>query len=542
MESLLHSLMAVTCAIVLLVSLPQFKKTWDKRDPQDRSFARLVIWVILFCLNDGIWAVIAANHPHHETLLFASTTIFFAAAAITAYLWLDYTLCYLGKRIHHPKAYRIPALLLVVAQFALLLINIKYQFLFSVNESGYYRKTITAQYLFYMQYATYIFIGIVCLIKMKTGIKKKDRRKFTAVFLCVLAPIICGILQLFFPFAPFFSIGYMLGCCVIFTHVVIHMTRQTIYRQDSAIMAALSADFDLICYIDTQRKDVRFQTMNPRFKQIFDEDINSGLPSTQKLDKFLRTVIVPEDLPEFLKHGSCENSISELAKEPTFVTRVRVKIDNVTEFYELKIVHDSESNLTGCVIGMHNISHEERIKEETEKLKHDLMRTTLIASRDPLTGVNNRAAFNQKSDELLRDIEQGKSVEFAIIECDLNNLKIVNDQLGHEAGDLFIKTNCRAFCETFKHSPVYRIGGDEFVIVVQGSDYEERDALLDKLRSLREPNEPLRADRISFAAGIAEFDPQVDKTPADVLKRADAFMYIHKRHIKKREHAQESWE
>ena len=541
MEDLFHSFVAVACAMVLLISLPQFRKMWDKQDMRDRAFVRLILWVILFCFNDALWWLLAARFPDQTTLLFGCSTVYHGAAAITAYLWLSYTLYYLGKRIKYASVLRIVAMVLVAIQFGLLLLNIPYDFLFSVNNAVLYHETRAMQVLFFSQYATYIIIALLCLFKMKGG-TPKDRRKFLAMFLCVLAPICCGFLQMISPLSPYYVVGYMLGCCVIFTHVVLHMTKVSTYQQDNAIMAALSADFDMICYIDIQRNEARFQTMSPKFQKILDEKVDKKQTNLQKLDQFLKTIVVPEDLPEIIKDGSCEQAVSTLSQDFSYTKRVRVQIDDTTEFYEMKVAHDKDNRLAGCVLGLHNINHVELIKEEKEKLKSDLMKTTLIANRDSLTGVGNRTAFNQKTEDLLNEINNGKMVKFAIIECDLNNLKLVNDLLGHEEGDIFIKKNCRAFCETFKHSPVYRIGGDEFVIIAQGSDYEERDALMDKLRSLQEPNDPVQADRVSFAAGIAEYNPQIDESVADVLKRADSFMYINKKHIKKREPVQEAWE
>lgn len=541
MENLFHSIVAIACALVLLISLPQFRKMWDKQDMRDRAFVRLILWVILFCFNDALWWLLAAKFPEQTTLLFGCSTVYHGAAAITAYLWLSYTLYYLGKRVKYASVLRIVAMVLVAVQFGLLLLNIPHNFLFSVNNPVLYHETSAMQALFYSQYATYIVIALLCLFKMKGG-SPKDRRKFLAMFLCVLAPICCGILQMTFPLSPFYSVGYMLGCCVISTHVVLHMTKVSTYQQDNAIMAALSADFDMICYIDIQRNEARFQTMSPKFQKILDEKVDKNQTNLQKLDQFLKTIVVPEDLPEIIKEGSCEQAVNSLSQDVSYTIRVRVKIDDTTEFYEMKVVHDKDNRLAGCVLGMHNITHVELIKEETEKLKNDLKKTTIIANRDPLTGVGNRAAFNQKTEDLHNEINKGKLVKFAIIECDLNNLKLVNDLLGHEEGDSFIKKNCRVFCETFKHSPVYRIGGDEFVIIAQGSDYDDRDALMDKLRSQQEPNDPVKADKVSFAAGIAEYNPQIDESVADVLKRADSFMYINKKHIKKREPVQEAWE
>jgi len=60
----------------------------------------------------------------------------------------------------------------------------------------------------------------------------------------------------------------------------------------------------------------------------------------------------------------------------------------------------------------------------------------------------------------------GEAPEFGVIGCDVNGLKKINDTLGHKAGDEYICAACKMLCEYFKHSPVFRIGGDEFVVIL----------------------------------------------------------------------------
>lgn len=85
-------------------------------------------------------------------------------------------------------------------------------------------------------------------------------------------------------------------------------------------------------------------------------------------------------------------------------------------------------------------------------------------------------------------------------------------------------------CEGFKHSPVFRIGGDEFVVLVQGSDYETRDIILDGLNAIIEGN--IGTDRVVASLGMADFTKDTDHTFQDVFSRADSLMYERKLRLK----------
>ena len=101
-----------------------------------------------------------------------------------------------------------------------------------------------------------------------------------------------------------------------------------------------------------------------------------------------------------------------------------------------------------------------------------------LSSLDSLTGVKSRIVYDRKIIEIDEILKINKNlIHFAICECDLNNLKQINDTYGHEAGDLYIKRCCKVICSFFKYSPVFRIGGDEFVVLLQNEDYEACDGL-----------------------------------------------------------------
>ena len=155
------------------------------------------------------------------------------------------------------------------------------------------------------------------------------------------------------------------------------------------------------------------------------------------------------------------------------------------------------------------------------------------AYRDSLTGVGSKAAYTKKVDQLINQIKNGLQ-DFAVVMVDMNNLKYINDDFGHEAGDLYIKGCCHLICDAYKHSPVFRIGGDEFVVILQGQDYERRAEITEELRSAYEEAFDSDKDpwlRYSAAVGLAEYSAR-ENTYDLVFKRADHAMYAEKKMFK----------
>ncbi|MCR5249645.1 MAG: GGDEF domain-containing protein [Lachnospiraceae bacterium] len=160
----------------------------------------------------------------------------------------------------------------------------------------------------------------------------------------------------------------------------------------------------------------------------------------------------------------------------------------------------------------------------------DLMR------RDPLTNVSNRMAYEDKEKYLQSKINSETVEPFAIAMFDVNNLKLINDSLGHDAGDDYLIRSCHLICNIFKHSPVFRVGGDEFIAVLSGGDFEEREELREDLNRHMSPYSaklPLPSDYVSIACGISVYRPGEDMSVQDVVKRADEEMYRIKAEMKK---------
>ena len=120
--------------------------------------------------------------------------------------------------------------------------------------------------------------------------------------------------------------------------------------------------------------------------------------------------------------------------------------------------------------------------------------------------------------------------DFGIVVFDLNDLKKVNDTKGHDAGDKYIKEASHLICDTFKHSPIYRVGGDEFVAFLEGEDFNNRTELMNSFNSMMEDN--LRDDNVVISAGIDIYIHDKDTVFDNVFGRADTAMYERKKQLK----------
>lgn len=168
----------------------------------------------------------------------------------------------------------------------------------------------------------------------------------------------------------------------------------------------------------------------------------------------------------------------------------------------------------------------------TDHLKTYINNLNYLAYADALTSVHNKGAFDVYIQKLQSQIQSGgEGPAFAVCIFDCNNLKGINDRFGHGKGDLYLKNSCAVICHVYDHSPVYRVGGDEFAAILQFTDYEHREALLQRFdqacaETCREGAQPW--EQVHLARGMAVYDPGQDGSVNDVVRRADKKMYEHK--------------
>lgn len=217
-------------------------------------------------------------------------------------------------------------------------------------------------------------------------------------------------------------------------------------------------------------------------------------------------------------------------KNPKIVEHLKAEVTNEDE---ISIIM---AKFAGMIIEL------ERYIQDLTKTQLDLKNTKQqaielneLAIKDSLTGIRNKTGYDKEVQKVEWEMSGGlEKVGVAMI--DLNFLKRINDTYGHDKGNIAIITLCRIVCKIFEHSPVFRIGGDEFVVILKGSDLKNIDALIEefniKLKTLQDNPELEYWEKISAAIGYAVYNPEIDNTYENIFRRADTEMYKAKKAMK----------
>jgi len=356
--------------------------------------------VMFFFICDALWGIFYMAKLILPVYII--TVLYFFVMSISVFLWTRYVIHYLNEKNIFIKILSAFGWAYLIFDGLTLIINFFIPVRFSFDSQGIYSPAITRyislciQILMFFITSTYVFV-----IAAKAGIYEMYRHITIGAFGIAMTVFLIG--QVLFPVWPLYSIGYILGTCLIHTFV----------------------------------------------------------------------------------HGGEK------------------------EEYRLEL----ENLLT---------------REKMQKM--ELGSTRKLVYIDSLTGVKNKRAFTEAQKEIDEAVACGLIQEFGIVVFDLNGLKTINDVKGHDAGDEYIIEGSQIICQIFQHSPVYRIGGDEFVAFLRAGDYESRDRLLSNFEKIMEEN--LLDNKVVISSGLGIYESGSNDTFAKVFDRADKAMYERKKFLK----------
>ena len=234
--------------------------------------------------------------------------------------------------------------------------------------------------------------------------------------------------------------------------------------------------------------------------------------------------MLKECVVDFAKKSHGQRDLQELHYEPPVINsknEVSELADAVTQ-----MTVDMRDYVEGILLAERN----------AEIMKQHATHMTELANQDSLTGIRNKTAYDRTIRTMEYELDMGNLTTFGIAMIDLNNLKVINDTYGHEEGNVAIKKLCEIVCKTFSHSPVFRIGGDEFVVILKGADYSNVYSLIANFKHelfMMEKDETIEPwEKISAAIGFADYDNKIDVNVVSVFKRADQKMYEDKKEMK----------
>lgn len=289
-------------------------------------------------------------------------------------------------------------------------------------------------------------------------------------------------------------------------------------------IGALSGNYIYIFTVDPVTG--HYKKYVPTNKRVVSELLDEGLDFFSDMIKITYEVVYPEDVDKVLSSFTKEKVLKQVQNAGVYEHHHRLLFKDSYIHVALKAVMDRKNGDEKLIVGVLDI--DEVIKREQE-YNENLYAAENKAIIDELTGVKNKHAYVETELMMNDMITDGTIEDFALAVFDLNGLKQVNDTLGHQAGDEYIQKGCSTICSFFKHSPVFRVGGDEFVAIIQGLDYLNSATIMNKLKKHNIKNQ-YKGD-VVVAAGLSKYAPG-DKNLAEVFDRADKEMYKNKNEIK----------
>ena len=404
-----YSVIGILSILVhIIVNFDIFRKNEGERFPSLRTYRVFLICVMAYHLTDAFWGFLYEYKL--IKLVYIDTVLYFISMALSVLMFTVFVIKYLERKNAFRRIVAFFGSIFFGSQIIALIVNFFTPVMFSFDENGEYVAGTVRYAALGIQIIMFLLASAYTITVSVKSTGTVKRRHLT-IGLFGLSMVFAISAQIFYPLLPLYSIGYMLGCCVLHTFVV----------QDE--------------------------------KEEYMHALNKSL---------LREALQKKELDEARK----------------------------------------------------------------------------LVLRDALTGVKNKQAHIDAQELLDKRIEEQTVKEFALIVFDVNGLKNINDTLGHEAGDEYIINSCRLICNVFKHSPVFRIGGDEFVAILEGQDYENRIKLLSDFNGTIDENLNFNQDDEAashpvVSSGIAEYEPGEDKAYRKVFTRADEAMYQRKRYLKK---------
>ncbi len=293
------------------------------------------------------------------------------------------------------------------------------------------------------------------------------------------------------------------------------------------ITESLVNHYDFLCYIEIE---------SGQFSAYSSSDSFDSLLNVRKGENFFADperwvgVLYPEDRDRILGVLEKDYLISAMENQGRYTTSYRYLDSDKQKVHYARANVTWSKDKTHFILGAENIDHE--IEKEQEHVKA-LNIANEMARRDELTGIRNKTAYQEAEEELQKAINEERCEAFALVICDINDLKHINDTRGHKAGDDYIRYASGMICRIFSHSPVFRIGGDEFVIILQGQDYSEREDLMNRIRN-QVSTYLDSGEGVIVACGVAEYNKNADRKVSDVFERADFSMYDNKKDLKEK--------
>lgn len=545
-NAFLYTKTDMICVIMLFLVIIKIYG-WRKKDIFMKLYFSIVVssqfMVTAFAIGHlADYGVLRMN----ESIRYFFAIISFVAFGLTIFLWFIYSGIFRESALISNKTSYLYCAIPLFVYFFIVILSCYIDGFYYVSANGVFKKGPYFELLFVIPAAYMLFAGFA-LLRDALDKKNAQRRKRYGILAAFMIPVFFGcIIQNMLPETNMLTLGVCIGVLIAYMSLSVDEVAQEVIRKNieleysqAELRAALEdekrqhnivgslANIYVFMYYIHMRMDEYDEIKKIPLVSEMAGDTRSA---SEALNRLFSNLPISNHINMMLEFTDLSTLDERMGKNKYISTEYRGKRKGWCRARFIEVDRDENGNLMYVLFAVQDISDE---KQEIVELQDALNYANKKAYVDGLTGVKNVTAYKEYTKELDKNIRSGNE-KFALALFDVNGLKYVNDNFGHEKGNMLIIDSCRCICRAFKRSPVFRIGGDEFVVVVEGEDLDSiahcEDILKEQFEQINEmyPDEYIA----SVAVGIAEYDRKKYSCFDDIFKRADEIMYENKQEIK----------
>jgi diguanylate cyclase (GGDEF)-like protein len=526
------SIGVISLSLLLILNHKFFAKSEsDSASTAYLRYKNYLFSVTGFVAVDILWGILSTFGP--AILLYIDTILFFIIMTFSVLLWVHYVVSYLDPRNRFGRALIYAANALFGLEILILIVNFFTPVLFYYDNEFDYVPGVARYFTFGVLFLMFLSTSIhAYIISSRTTGKAKIHNR-TVAFSGFALTLFMFFQNIYTDF-PFYTVGCLIATTLI--HVFIEEDQRKIFNKEKEtynhIAASLAEEFEAIYYINMETgKYQEFSTSEQYASLNVPTTLNDFFSETREnIKKFVH----PDDQEFAESLFDKETMLKNLEDKSSYSFKYRLLINGKPRYFSFTVFRAGDNqHIVVCDKDVHDeiTAESARLKKQKDSLRA-LKTEKELARRDELTGVKNKTAYMELVSSVQGNIDNGLDyLTFSLVVCDINNLKEVNDLEGHRAGDEYIKECCTFICSIFAHSPVFRIGGDEFVVFLRGNDFSIKESLVEKFKKEITYNAKTNTGPI-VAIGMSTYKPESDVSVSDIFERADNLMYENKRSLK----------
>jgi len=502
MANYLYWISVLTFAVVLLIILGIDIRIKRNLDRQSYAFRLMLEWTIFFCLQDAIWGLCETHIINNDSIFFSSSTIFHISTVVTTFFALNYVIIFLEEEVKYAKLYLILDFIVIIFELILVLLNFFTPILFDIKDGEYITGTLRPL-TFLNQYIVYVTISIATLVSLARQ-NKKDKLRFLTVFVFTIAPVLMGVFQLLYPDGPFYSLGYFLGCFVVYMFIVAKDRENSIKNH---VLGSIAETYHSMHLIDLKSDTVEAFIEPKILTKIF-----AGEKSAKIMIKKSFGATVSDEYQDIIMEFIDLSTLSE---------RMKGKKTISSEFIGRNYGWTRVSFVSVEKVGdeLRKVMLITQIIDTEKKQQIDLL---FKSYNDELTGLYNRRSYEND----IKDMDVNSLADsFVFVSMDVNGLKKVNDTLGHSAGDELLMGAAECMIKCFSsYGKIYRTGGDEFCAMINANP-GQLERIKTDFERIQEKWSGKMVDHLTVSCGYVSKGDEGTASIQDIYLLADKRMY-----------------